>query len=63
MKFKFTMSDFFRLFVTGPSPTRAMGIASGCVRCRESQKTPPPCDGFGAGCLGMRTPSPEETER
>ena len=47
------MNDLFQLAVVGLTATRRMGIAAGCTECRESQEAPPPCDGFGAGCLGF----------
>jgi len=54
------MKDFFQFAVIGPTGTRRMGVASGCTECRESQASPPRCDGFGAGCLGLRGASRDE---
>jgi hypothetical protein len=47
---------FFPFAVIGPIPSARVGIGSGCVQCRESQAAAPPCNGFGGGCLGFRTP-------
>jgi hypothetical protein len=55
------MKDF-EFAVIGPTATRRMGVASGCSDCRESQAEPPRCTGFGAGCLGLRTPSRDERD-
>ena len=57
------MKDFFTLAIVGPMLSRRLGVASGCMECREKQDHAPRCDGFGSGCLGFRSVSREERER